>query len=465
MKQKPNIILISIDTLRADHVSCYGYERLTTPNIDRLAGEGTRYLHAYSTAVWTPPAHASMLTGLYPAQHGVVHQNKLAESVPTIAELLQKNGYQTAGFVNNSQVGELVGLQKGHEDFYEIWRGLSRGQLASRVWHKAKEKLRYADNGAAETNAMVKNWLIHKRKTGKPFYLFVHYIDVHNPLRAPRPFAGKFFEPALQKRVDAKRIWSVADNPLICYTDDLQLNEAEQEALKAIYDEEVCYLDHRLGQLFRWLKQHDYLDDTLLILTADHGEHLGEHGQYSHVASVSEPVLHVPLILHYPGVLPENAEVEKFMQLTDILPIVLSAAGVEYPGQAIVTGRELFRHHCFEKERSFVVAEWEGRIPYFIQSRLERTKSPADLAWMRDPLLMIRDRRHKLIKGSQMLRLYDLRQDPGENLDISQQSGAIVQRLLAQLEQWQAGNSVRQKTEEYEYDAEIKKHLTALGYL
>ena len=329
MKRKPNIILISLDTLRADHVSCYGYDRLTTPNIDRLASEGTRYLHAYSTAVWTPPAHASMLTGLYPSQHGVVHQKKLAAETLTIAELLQQNGYQTAGFVNNSQVGELVGLQKGHEDFYEIWRGLNREQLARRAWRKAKEELRYSDNGAAETNRLIKNWLTKKNKAGKPFYLFVHYIDAHNPLKAPRPFANRFFDAALQKRVNTKKIWNIADNPLLCYSDDLQLSAEEKDALRAIYDEEICYLDHRLGQLFHWLKQHGYLDDTLLLLTADHGEHLGEHEHYSHVASVYEPVVHIPMILRYPGVLPPNAEVEKFVQLTDVLPLLLSAAGVE----------------------------------------------------------------------------------------------------------------------------------------
>lgn len=465
MKQRPNIILISLDTLRADHVSCYGHERLTTPNIDRLASEGTRYSHAYSTAVWTPPAHASMLTGLYPSQHGVVHQNKLAGEIFTIAELLRQNGYQTAGFVNNSQVGELVGLQKGHEDFYEIWRGLEPRQLAKRAWHKIREGLRSADNGAAETNRLIKNWLARRRNSAKPFYLFVHYIDAHNPLRAPRPFANRFFDAALQKKVEARKIWRIADNPLICYPENLQLNEAELEALRAIYDEEICYLDHRLGELCRWLKQEGYLDNTLLLLTADHGEHWGEHGLYSHVASVYEPVVHVPLILRYPGVLPPNTEVEKFIQLTDILPIVLSAAGVEYPGGTIATGREFLLYHCFEKESPFVIAEWEGRIPHFIQSRLQNGRATADVEWMREPLMMIRDRRYKLIAGSGAPRLYDLMHDPGESRDIAQQAAAVTQRLLAQLRQWQAENSLRQKPEEYEYDVEIKRNLAALGYL
>lgn len=118
--KKPNIILVSIDTLRADHLSCYGYYKDTTPNIDRIASEGTIFRKNYSTGVWTPPGHASMLTGLYVSEHGVYGDRRLSDSIPTIATVLKENGYQTAGFVNNSQVGELVGLHKGHDMFVRL---------------------------------------------------------------------------------------------------------------------------------------------------------------------------------------------------------------------------------------------------------------------------------------------------------------------------------------------------------
>ena len=153
--QQPNIILISVDTLRADHLSCYGYHRATTPNIDALGDQGVIFTKAYSTAVWTPPAHASMLTGLYPSQHNVIHQNRLREDIPTIAELLQERGYQTAGFVNNSQVGKLVGFDRGHDDFFEVWQGLSERQVIKRAQQKVQELAGYSDHGAATTNKLV----------------------------------------------------------------------------------------------------------------------------------------------------------------------------------------------------------------------------------------------------------------------------------------------------------------------
>ena len=149
----PHVLLISIDTLRSDHVSCYGYERPTTPELDRLAQDGTRFTHAFGTAVWTPPSHGSMLTGLYPSQHGVVDENRLTSAISTAAEMLAATGYRTLGVVNNSQVGALTGLDRGHQSFHEVWRGIKsknaveRGlRFAARRWRDFRGQ---NDHGAA----------------------------------------------------------------------------------------------------------------------------------------------------------------------------------------------------------------------------------------------------------------------------------------------------------------------------
>jgi arylsulfatase A-like enzyme len=191
--KKPNIILISIDTLRYDHLSCYGYCRTTTPRIDQFSGKSVLYNNAYSTAAWTPPAHASMLTGLYPSQHGVIDQNHLPPEIPTLAKILRKNGYHTCGFVNNSQVGEMVGFNDGHDDYYEIWQGLQRNQFYKRLKSKYLTLRGYADNGAFYTNQKIKYWINKKWNQQKSFYMFIHYIEAHNPVM----IQGKFEKQGL----------------------------------------------------------------------------------------------------------------------------------------------------------------------------------------------------------------------------------------------------------------------------
>ena len=179
--KKPNIVLISIDTLRADHVSCYGYERKTTPCLDQLAEEGILFENSYSTGVWTPPGHGSMLTGLHPCQHGATGKNRLRKSVPTLAEILQNNGYRTVGLINNPQVGELVGFDRGHEIFCEVWRGVRARTVIDRgvrfIHRKALSALHRLDKGAKKTTDLAIKWLGENAKSGYPFYLFIHFIE------------------------------------------------------------------------------------------------------------------------------------------------------------------------------------------------------------------------------------------------------------------------------------------------
>lgn len=465
--KKSNIILISIDTLRADHLSCYGYNRLTTPNIDRLAQKGARFTNGYSTAVWTPPAHASMLTGLYPKEHGVIHQNKLRADIPTIAEVLQKNGYHTAGFVNNSQVGELVGLNRGHDDFYEIWRGLSQKQIMKRAQHYAREFGGYTDHGASETNDRIFCWLEESWNRDKPFYMFIHYIDAHNPLKAPRPFRFKYLTKELRKQVDMTKIWQVANNPLICFTDDLKLNATEIEALTCLYDEEINYVDSKIGELIDSLSQMDLLNQSLLILTADHGEHLGEHGLYSHVASLYEPIIRIPLILRYPAQAGAETVSNQPVQHVDIAPTIFSVANLTERNGVNLPGQNLFE--CLEDKISsrILFAEWEGRIPYFVRDRLNGTNSSRISDRFQNQLWMSRQDDFKLIADSKgHFELYNLSDDPEEKENLCNKEIPLFNTLRTALENWRNSKPSKQPSASYDYEGEtLKKHLKALGYL
>lgn len=461
---KPNIILISIDTLRSDHLSCYGYQRRTTPNLDSLAEGGVLFRNAYSTAVWTPPAHASMLTGLYPAQHGVVDQNRLSEEITTIAAELQQHGYQTAGFVNNSQVGDLVGLHRGHEAFFEIWQGAAEAEVARRAIHKVKDWSGYADHGAAETNRRVCDWLAGARDPDRPFYAFIHYIDAHNPLKPPRPYRDHFFTREMQKQVDLEKIRQIAENPLICLTDEISLSEPEIAALKALYDEEIRYVDAKIGELVSWLTLHDLFHETLLIVTADHGEHWGEHGLYSHVASLYEPVVHVPLIVHFPAALRRSQVMEPLVQLVDILPTIFAAAEIPDlpPG---CRGISLFDVPT-RGGHSAVFAEWEGRIPYFIRDRCQQQGREKIPPFISEKQVMIRRGNHKLIRReSGALELYDLAADPQERENLAAARPALAKELAEQLGRSLEEMQNTNPTQEYDLSEQVLKNLRDLGYM
>lgn len=469
MTRKPNIILISLDTVRADHLSCYGYNKPTTPNIDKLAEDGVLFKHAYSTAVWTPPAHASMLTGLYPSEHGVVDQNRLDPSIPTIAEILLANGYHTAGFVNNSQVGELVGLHKGHETFVEVWRGAQAKSFAERAiryaGRKALDIIGLKDHGARLTNHLAIKWLEEVKKDDKPFYLFLHYIDAHNPLKAPIPYHKKFLDKRLEKEIDKKKVSLMADNPLRYYTQDIRLTEYENEYLIALYDGEIAYLDSKVGEIVSYLKQNNLYDNSILILTADHGEHFGEHGHYSHVASLYQPIIHIPMIIKRAEGFKKGITSEKSSQLVDLLPTILGFIRVE-PKDTLFSGIDLFSEESSLSERC-LISEWEGRVPYFILLDLNCDKSDKRVQPFTNKMFSIIKGNYKyIISSSDAEELFDIASDDREQNNLIQVKSSIHKLLKTHFQEWK--NKLKQRapyTNSYEIDEETKRNLQGLGYM
>lgn len=466
--KRPNILLISIDTLRADHVSCYGYHRKTTPNLDQIASEGVLYKNAYSTAAWTPPAHASMLTGLYPSTHGVIDDRRLNRSIPTLAETLLKQGYRTAGFVNNSQVGEFVGLDKGHETFCEIWRGtrpktaIERG--ARYLARKTKEVIGASDHGAHKTNVLVKQWLNDNGR--KPFYLFIHYIEPHNPIKAPRPFRYKYLDENIGK-VNERKIELVAYNPLICFTDNIILNEEEKKVLIALYDGEIDYLDKKIGELIEYLKKNNNIyDDTLIIITADHGEHFGEHDLYSHVASLYEPIIHIPLIIKFPEAHKKQGLITGLVQIVDIFPTVMEVIQCEDEFWKEVQGTSLLNTDNDAKCHDYIIAEWEGRIPDFVSRRIRNRELNPLIDQFKEPITMIREGNYKyILHGNGREELYDLGNDRNELNNIFETKIEIGRKLREKAGRWQSLKTDQEYEKQSSMDEITRKNLESLGYL
>ncbi|UCC31981.1 MAG: sulfatase-like hydrolase/transferase [Phycisphaerales bacterium] len=275
-----NVILISIDTCRADHLGCYGCSNGTTPHIDALAREGVVFSNAFTPAPMTLPAHSSMLTGMIPPFHGV-HDNvnyRLGDSAVTLAELLRGSGFQTAAVIGAYVLGSHSGISQGFDTFDDrlVADGGSVGSYPERV----------ADDVSRLANA----WLA--QQASSPFFLFVHYYDPHDPYTPPEPFASRF-----------------KDNP---------------------YAGEIAYTDQAIGQVLDKIKELGLYDSSLIIIVGDHGEGLGEHGEAKHGYYVYNSTTKIPMILRVPGY-SSGRQVDQAASLTDIVPTVLAQLGAPVP--------------------------------------------------------------------------------------------------------------------------------------
>ena len=304
--RKPHIILVSIDTLRPDHLGCYGYERDTSPYLDSLAAQSTLFERAYTTLSFTLVAHMSMHTGLYPAQHGVWKQDqKLPGAVPLLAEQLQAAGYHTVGLYDSRWLDPHFGFDRGF-DVYEPHAG-------------------------APVAGMHLETALRRRPADEPLFVFLHLMDVHNK-PVDRPGATLYEPPEPYDSLfvpDAKA--RLADAPVATYWKDASaITPEEQEAVVALYDGGIRYVDTWLERWFGRLAENGILDDAVLLITSDHGEGLNQRGDsfFAH-GKWFEEGLRVPLILRRPDGAEGGRRVDTPVSLVDVVPTLLDAAGLE----------------------------------------------------------------------------------------------------------------------------------------
>lgn len=473
-----NILLVSATPVRADRLSCYGHSRDTSPNVDRFAAEGILFERACSQAGWTPPSHASLLTGLYPSNHGVftdgTQLRTLPTSVPTLPELLSGMGYHTAGFLNSGLLGSRTGLDRGFEEFCEVWR-LEGGRNAAggmeetsgalkkladsvprlkRLAKRLVQRSGLVDLGAQSkawftraevTTRRVIDWLEASGRREKPFFLFLHYGDPHYKCHAPFPHTFRYvsrFRPG----VDWAKVDLINENPFLFMTGQVEATPEDFEVLKALYDAEVHYLDRGLGRLFAHLRRSGLLDRTLVIFLSHHGSSLGEHGLGSQVACLYEPVVHVPLIVRCPGMAPARSPA--LVELTDVLPTVLELAG-RGTGGLRLDGRCMppFGDGGDGAPRDLAAAEWKGddtwyflhsHVPELVREALDDPDRRSAMERFARSLQMVREGDFKYIAGSDgREELYDVALDPGELRDLSalepERARALAARLRSHL--------------------------------
>jgi len=391
-----NVLLVSIDTCRADHLSCYGYKRPTTPNIDAVAHDGAMFKMALTPVPLTTPAHSSMLTGTYPPTHGV-HLNSycehLADSNVTLAKTLRDAGYQTAAFVGGFTLDARFGLNQGFDTYDGHFDESGR---------KGLDEKRDAEEVARPALA----WLEEHAK--RPFFLFLHFYDAHIPYVPHLPY-------------------TLPDAP---------------------YDGEIAYIDHCIGRVLDRLRALGVYDNTLLIITGDHGEGLGEHSEMKHGYFIYQSTLHVPLVVRAPRC-GRGIQVDGNVSLVDIVPTVLDLVGLQTPAR--VEGVDL-------RPALEGAPAPERRQPVYAESLDAATFGCSPL--------------HGIVEGGWKYilaprpELYDLSQDPGERTDLIGKEPQLARRLRGRLEAMlKELETAAPPRVASSVDAEAIKRLESLGYV
>jgi arylsulfatase A-like enzyme len=359
----PNLMLIVLDDVRADSMSQYGYSRPTTPRLDELARSGVRFETARAAAPWTLPSHATMFTGQWPHRLSVEWNRGLDRSFPTLAEFLARHGYATAGFVANTYYcNARYGLDRGfarYEDFhenqtislFETVRCTSLGKcLLGLIGYSMDfapgEKSSRKNAAAMNQNAL--QWLA-ERPSGRPFFLFLNYYDAHAPFVPPDDATERFGLCARPRSEQASMLKRAHDlnkekePSKIAAAERAQIQQRAIEVLVDGYDSSIAYLDHHIGRLFDELKHRGLLENTLVIVTSDHGEHFQERGFSGHGLSLYRRELHVPLLIFQPRAVPDRHVVAAPVSLRELPTTVVDLLGLANGSESPFPGRSLAR--------------------------------------------------------------------------------------------------------------------------
>lgn len=468
-----------MDALRADHLSCYGYTRETTPNIDEIAATGIRYSRCFSPATWTKPASASILTGAYPPVHGMrTREDTFVTDIPRLPELLSKRGFTTAGFSTMGNVSKSLGYGRGFDEYYDLYKNpdivekrATTSADSEELEHESADKI--ALPRAEDLTAEFTEWL---EQTDDDFFAFMWSIEPHIPYNPPEDYRG-FIDSTYEGPVDGER-------------ETLPEVETEEDLsrLKRLYDGEIKYNDDEIGQIVSALKQKGEYEDTLLIIAGDHGDAFNEHGRLTHGHLPYDELIHVPLILKPPnGKQIVKPEITEITSLVDICPTIADAAGINSIPDT-VQGRSL---PPFGKEGSSspVFSETRSRdiYPAFYSIRTERWKymcvdnpdrsfetalETLTQLYERGIIVdILRNPRYYLSRylHSEDEFLFDLEKDTLESENLVSEEFNVASELRENLQTWlEDGERIHKSLSEtgrIDIDSGTDEQLRKLGYL
>jgi arylsulfatase A-like enzyme len=454
-----NVLLSSIDTLRADHLGCYGYQRPTSPHLDAFANESVRFAQAISQAPWTTPSHMTLMTSLYPSSHGVNRSwdeyaaaprgtgtfRALSPDHVTLAQVLKDNGYETLALTGGATVSADLGFGHGFDEFVEPRGGATFWGEIGQVWNQL---------GA---------WL--DRPRDKPFFLFFHTFEVHAPYVHPE-LAGDILDDAQMRELRAQEV-SAPRLSAAAQSDYLKSQGIfDKKTSEALYDGGIRFVDAFLGRLFEDLRRRGLYDRTLIVVVSDHGEAFGEHGDNlfygAHGWALYEELIHVPLLVRFPPLARKPRVSSQLVGLIDVTPMILDLLGIEIP--KTMEGRA----------RARALVEDDDAYPWIASGAT--SSRPVMKAWREDRYKYIATFKVSTPDGDPSFvpgpiereELYDLIEDPGEQHNLSRIEAEVTRLkrslLLRHLE------SLREKKRlsnplVVSPNEDLQKQLKALGYL
>jgi arylsulfatase A-like enzyme/Tfp pilus assembly protein PilF len=398
VKPQPSVVFITIDTLRADHLGCYGYKQIRTPNIDALAGESFRFERAYTPVPVTLPAHTAIFTGTYPTLSGMhdFSGNKLNPKQPTLASVLKQQGYATGAVLGSAVLDSRFGLNQGFDFYYDHFD-------FNRLQESNLEEMERPGNVVTD---VALEWLGKNAKN--KFFLWMHLYDPHYPYRPPAPYSEQYKD--------------------------------------RLYDGEIAFADAQVGRLIAYLKAKGLYRNTLIVLSGDHGESLGEHGEKTHGFFIYNATLHIPVLIHLPGATTART-VSELICLPDLMPTMLRILNIDVPPG--VQGRNLM---------PLLAAKKENSASLYAETFLPR------LHFNWSELRSVETEKYQFIEAPKP-ELYDLAADPGETHNLYGDKKAVAEelhaRLSALIRQYSKDQELAEKTG---LDPALMERLKSLGY-
>jgi len=448
-KEPDRVILISLDTLRADHLSCFGYHRTTSPAIDLLASEGALFLEAVSTSSWTLPAHVSLLFSADSVHHGVMAaDDRIPGSLIGLTEILNQNGFVCGAITGGGFVSPKYGFARGF-DFYNESEGSFDFNNSAELVFKA-----------------TRSWL--ENNLDKDFFLFLHTYQIHSPYNSPEPYRRTFLSPGASfDQINVERYLGGKGGIF------RPLSVNERKNIIDLYDGEIRYTDEALiGPLIKWLKEKGLFDRMLIILASDHGEEFYEHGAWVHGAHLYQESIHIPLIIKFPRGLFKGEKVDKIVRITDIAPTILEALNLKKSIPASWDGRSLLPllRKKEKSDRSFLADScWlsgelcgddRNLLPLTVATNQGRKKIILNRSWTEEL--------SKIYQPGpaswNSIEIYDLSRDQAEENDLSSSQPVAINQVLMTL---QARYKLLRQLARFKIilsEEELEK-LRALGYI
>lgn len=432
---RPNVLIITIDTLRADHLTCYGYDKSTSPRIDAFAGDAVLFENVCCQSSQTLPSHASIMIGTNPRSHKAIsHESFVDENITTLAEILKQQGYRTAAFISSHALDSKYHLDQGFETYWEVHKEFA---VPERQLHKVQEK-------SATTDAVL-DWL--EDASASEFFLWVHWFDPHRPYDPPpryvREFAGGYAGMATSDADFIMKVWR----------EGIDLAPEDIDHLIGRYDGEIAFTDTQVGRIIDYLDSRGMLDNTILIITSDHGEILYEHEYYfGHDIGLYDECIMIPLVIHVPGHEARGMRISPLVQSLDIMPTLLALLEIEPP--EYLEGKSLL---------PLIEGAMESTVDYaFSETFPFPEKCP--------PRHAVRTAGAKLLwketeDGPILKEYYDLASDPSETTDLYSPDLPEALHLDSLLTRWIADGGLHPAPIPTAQESGRLRILKSLGYI